>query len=296
MGRADSPFTNRRPVWRGEPGYPARALDLDDAPEFLFVAGAWPPGAPVVAIVGARAATPYGLAVAMRLAGDLARLGAVVVSGLAHGIDAAAHRGALDAGGATVAMLPCGHGCITPRGHVPLAARIARDGAVLSEYAPDVPAHKGMFLARNRLIAATADAVVVVEARERSGALNTATHARKLGRPLLAVPGDVDRPASSGCHALIRAGALLCAGVADVLAAIASDPPRDPGKDAASPDAAASAPVAARLLAALETPATLEACARQAGLTLAEAQASLTELEWSGLVRLAPGARWMRTR
>lgn len=312
MARADSLPAHRRHVRRDEPGYPARVLDLDDAPESLVVAGAWPAGSPVVAIVGARAATPYGLAVAMRLAGDLVRLGAVIVSGLAHGIDAAAHRGALAAGGATVAMLPCGHDRITPPAHVPLAARIARDGAVVSEYAPGIAAHKGMFLARNRLIAACADAVVVVEAREKSGALNTATHARRIGRPLLAVPGDVDRPASRGCHALLRAGARLCEGPADVLAAIAhAVPPLAAAGASASaaahaagsiavhahaPKVASPAPVPVRLLAALETPATLEACARAAGVSVAEAQAALVELEWSGLVRLAPGARWTRTR
>ena len=297
MARADSSPPNRRPVRRGEAGFPVRVLDLDDAPQSLVVEGAWPPGAPVVAIVGARAATPYGLAAAARLATDLARLGAVVVSGLAHGIDAAAHGGALEAGGATVAMLPCGHDRITPRAHVPLAARIAREGAVVSEYAPDVAAQKWTFLARNRLIAAAADAVVVVEARERSGALNTAAHARRIGRPLLAVPGDVDRPASRGCHALIRAGAHLCADVADVLAAIETSAV-PAGATGCAPHAALppGAPVAARLLAALATPATLETCARAAGLSVAEAQASLTELEWSGLVRRTPGARWVRAR
>ena len=280
---------------RGEPGYPARVLDLDDAPESLVVEGAWPPGSPVVAIVGARAATRYGLTVAARLAGDLARLGAVVVSGLAHGIDAAAHRGALEAGGATVAILPCGHDRITPRAHAPLAARIARDGAVVSEYAPEVPAYKGMFLARNRLIAAAADGVVVVEARERSGALNTAAHARRRGRPLLAVPGDVDRPGSVGCHALIRAGATLCASAGDALAAIAEAGSRPA---AAGEDERSAAPLApaARLLAALDRPVTVEACAREAGFTVAEAQAALVELEWSGLARVVPGARWVRVR
>lgn len=295
MARADPPPPPRRRVRRDEPGYPARVLDLDDAPESLVVAGGWPPGSPVVAIVGARAATRYGLDVAARLAGDLARLGTVVVSGLAHGIDAAAHRGALGAGGATIAMLPCGHDRISPRGHGPLAAQIAREGAVVSEYDPGVSAQKWTFLARNRLIAAAADAVVVVEARERSGALNTAAHARRLARPLLAVPGDVDRPASRGCHALIRAGATLCEGAGDVLAAV--DGARRPVLAATGTERAeAPASPAARLLAALATPATLDACARAAELTVPEAQAALVELEWSGLVRVAPGGRWVRTR
>lgn len=270
-----------RVLRRGEPGYPARALDLDDPPEVLHVLGAWPPRDFAVAIVGARAATPYGLAQAARLAGDLARLGAVVVSGLAYGIDAAAHHGALEAGGPTLAVLPSAHDRITPKGHEPLAARIAAEGAVVSEYPAGTEAWKSSFLHRNRLIAAFAQAVVVVEARERSGALNTAGHARKLGRPLLAVPGDLDRPTSRGCHALIRAGAAICEGAGDVMTAIES------GAAAVTP--------AARLLATFASgPRTLEACARECSLSIPEAQACLLDLEWAGLVRAQPGARWAR--
>jgi len=276
-----------RAIPRGAPEWPAGLLDLADPPDLLHVRGTIP-RVPLVAIVGARAATPYGLAVAERLAHDLVRLGKGVVSGLAHGIDAAAHRGALEAGGATVAMLPCGHDCITPRGHEELAARIAASGAVVTEYPDGTSARKWMFLARNRLIAACADAVVVVEARERSGALATAAHARGLARPLLAVPGDVDRPSSRGCHALIRAGARLCEGPADVLTALEA-------RGATSSAGAEDSP-AMRLLAALDAPVTLEACARACGLTIGEAQARLLELEWSGLARSAPGARWVRVR
>src|SRR6185503_14015424 len=132
--------------------------------------------------------------------------GFTVVSGLARGIDAAAHRGALDAGAGTVAVLPGGLDAIAPRHHRGLAEEIATRGGLLTEVASGEP-HPGHFIRRNRLIAALGAATLVVEAAERSGALSTAAAARRLGRPVLAVPGDVDRATSRGCHALIRAGA-----------------------------------------------------------------------------------------
>jgi DNA processing protein len=205
----------------GDAAYPAAALELPDPPAQLFVRGRWPLSGTAVAIVGSRAATPYGLEVAARLGTDLARIGVTVVSGLAHGIDAAAHRAALAAGGATLAILPGGHDAIVPRGHVALAREIGIHGTVLSEHAGGLPGHPGAYLERNRLIAALARAVVVVEARQRSGALNTAAHARRLGRPVLAVPGDVDRETSRGCHALLRGGARVCENLSDILAACA---------------------------------------------------------------------------
>ena len=286
--------TDPRAVPQKDRAYPESLLDLDDPPDPLFVCGRWPlPRG--VALVGSRAASPYGLAVAGRLAGDLARLGLVVVSGLAHGIDAAAHRGALAAGGATLAVLPGGLDHIVPRGHQPLAREVADRGALVSECPLGTPPFKSSFLERNRLIAALARAVVVVEAGIPSGALSTAGHARRLGRPLLAVPGDVDRVSSRGCHALLRGGATLCEGVAEVLAALPPEPAErsslSPGEETPGgpPESGAG-----RLLAVLEDhPETLERCAERAGLGLAEAQAALLELEWAGLARAVPGGRWV---
>jgi DNA processing protein len=269
-----------RSLPRAHPDYPRALLDLSDPPATLHVRGRWPLSGAAVGIVGARAATAYGVGFAEGLAGDLARLGIVVVSGLAHGIDAAAHRGALAAGGATVAILPGGLDAIVPRGHQPLADAIATRGALMSEHEPEAEAYKSSFLARNRLIAALSRVVVVVEARERSGALNTAGHAGKLERPVLAVPGDVDRPTSRGCHALLRAGARVCESAGDVMALVESTP------TTAAPQ---------RVLAALATgPRSVEACAAACSLALDEAQRVLLELEWAGLARCEPGGRWSR--
>ena len=163
-----------------------------------------------VAIVGSRAATAYGAHVATEIAASLSGQGWTVVSGAAYGIDAAAHHGALVAGGATVAVLACGVDHAYPRGHADLLASIAAHGAVISEYPPGQLPQRRRFLARNRLIAALTAGTVVVEAGLRSGALNAARHARELGRPVMAVPGPVTSSASGGCHQLIRDGQATC--------------------------------------------------------------------------------------
>jgi len=189
-------------------------------------AGLWTAGdpgclaRPSVAIVGTRAATRYGCRMARQLASELGSAGCCIVSGLALGIDAAAHAGALDANAPTVGVLGSGHARFFPERNRPLAARIvAEGGAVLSPFAPEHPALPHQFLERNGIVAALADAVVVVEAPARSGALNTASWAA--GRiPVLAVPGDVDRRHVAGCHALIRDGATLARHAGDVLEAL----------------------------------------------------------------------------
>ncbi|TMQ71408.1 MAG: DNA-protecting protein DprA [Candidatus Eisenbacteria bacterium] len=200
--------TGSRALRRDDPQYPAGLRELSHPPPCVWALGAELPAvARAVAVVGSRAASRYGLDQAARLAHDLARLGLVVVSGLARGIDAAAHRAALAAGGRTVAVLPAGLDAITPRHHRPLAAEIARQGTLLTEWERGEPAGKGVFVQRNRLIAALAGATVVVEAAVHSGALTTAAFALRLGRPVLAVPGDVDRETARGVHGLIRGGA-----------------------------------------------------------------------------------------
>lgn len=263
-------------------------------------------------MVGSRAASPYGLEQAHRLAGDLARLGLVVVSGLARGIDAAAHRGALDAGGRTVAVIPSGLDAIAPRHHRGLAAEIAGRGTLVSEWAHGDPRGPGVFVQRNRLIAALAGVTVVVEAAEGSGALTTAGFAKRLGRPVLAVPGDVDRETARGCHALLRRGAHLCERAADVLDAL-GDRSRARAASATSPATRASARRAhaalslpsmlslhtgtpeARLLAALgREPATVDTLAARAGLTVAETLSGLLSLQWAGIASPRPGQRWQR--
>lgn len=272
-----------RVLLRGRPEYPAALLDLPDPPDRLHVRGAGWPLPRAVALVGSRAASPYGLTRTAELAADLARLGFTVVSGLAHGVDAAAHRAALACGGATIAVLPAGLDSVTPVAHGSLAREIASRGALVSEHPRGTPTHRGSFVRRNRLIAALARAVVVVEAAERSGTLSTAAAARRIGRPVLAVPGDVDRPTSRGCHALLRSGAAgWCETAADVVAA-ASASAREPW-DADD-----------RLRRALSPEgAPLEVLARAAGLSPSVALARLLALEWAGVARGGPGQRWGR--
>jgi DNA processing protein len=196
----------------------------DAALEGLWVAGTLDGlRAPCVAVVGTRAPSDEGRRRARRLAHDLGRSGVCVVSGLALGIDGAAHEGALAARAPTVGVLGGGHEHFFPPRNRELAARIAAGGgAVVSPFAPDVVPKPWLFLARNAVIAALADAVVVVEAAARSGALNTAGHAADRGIPVLALPGDVDRPKAAGCNALIRDGATLVRDADDVLAALPS--------------------------------------------------------------------------
>lgn len=172
-----------------------------------------------VAVVGARAATSYGEQVARRWAGELAARGWVVISGGAFGIDAAAHRGALDAQGATVCVLACGVDVAYPRAHEALLASIADAGVVVSESPPGSPVRRQGFLWRNRLIAGLSRATVVVEATLRSGTASTANHAERFGRPVLAVPGPVSSPASAGCHALITSGVAVLADSVDAVIA-----------------------------------------------------------------------------
>jgi DNA processing protein len=290
-------------VHADDPHYPAGLRDLRDPPPSLYVrGGALPAVAAAIAVVGSRAASPYGVAQAMRLAGDLARLGFTIVSGLAHGIDAAAHRGALAAGGRTVAVIPSGLDAITPRHHAMLAESIAERGALVSERPGGPPYGKGAFLERNRLIAGLASATVVVEAAARSGALNTAEWARGLGRPVLAVPGQVDRETARGCHRLIREGATLCEDAGDVLEVVSGRGARRRFRSDASatggapaiPDGIEPTPEA-RLLAVLGRDAlTVDDLARAAGLALPEALAALTALGWSGAAVAHAGQRWSR--
>ena len=163
-----------------------------------------------VSMVGSRAATGYGEHVSGEIAADLAERGWTVISGGAYGIDAAAHRGALAAEGATIAVLACGVDYCYPAGHAELFSAVAASGLVISEWPPGRPPARMRFLVRNRVIAALACGTVIVEAGERSGALNTARHAADLGKPLMAVPGPVTSAQSAGCHRIIREWAATC--------------------------------------------------------------------------------------
>ncbi|MEV7758510.1 DNA-processing protein DprA [Microbacterium sp. NPDC089180] len=217
-----------RLVVPGDEAWPARFGDLEaHAPVALWRRGRGTPSdAPTVALVGARAATAYGEGVAADLAAELAAAGAVVISGAAYGIDGACHRGALSMGGTTVAFLAGGVDRPYPRGHEGLLERIAATGAVWSETPCGAAPTKWRFLGRNRLIAAMAHAVVVIEAGWRSGSLNTAGHAAMLGRRLGAVPGPITSAASAGCHRVLREFDGVCVtSAADVLEMLGADGP-----------------------------------------------------------------------
>lgn len=198
--------------------FPRMLREIADPPGVLFVHGELREGDGLaMAIVGTRHATGYGREQAERLAAGLARAGFTVISGLARGIDAQAHRGALQAGGRTLAVLGGGLLNLYPPEHADLARRIAQQGAVISESPPYQPPQSGAFPQRNRLISGMSLGVVVVEAAERSGALITARHAMEQGREVFAVPGRVDSRASRGCHQLLRDGARLVESVDDIL-------------------------------------------------------------------------------
>src|SRR5690349_15136070 len=209
--------TAREPLTAGHPRYPAALATLAPAPA-LWVRGALDPtDALAIAIVGSRRATPYGLEVAARLAGDLAARGVTIVSGFARGIDAAAHRAALEAGGRTLAVLGCGIDVVYPPEHARLAESVAARGALVTQFAPGTPPLPYHFPARNRTLAALALGVVVVEAAERSGSLSTAGFAADLGREVFAVPGKITSPTSAGTHRLLRDGARLVEDWTDVV-------------------------------------------------------------------------------
>jgi DNA processing protein len=216
----DAATTPSAPVMHPECAeYPARLRDLADAPKTLWARGALTLlDRPCVSIVGTRRATAYGERVARELGRVQAIAGATVISGLARGIDAAAHRGALDARGATVAVLGTGLDVVYPRGHAALQQTIAEQGLLLSELEPQNAAHGGSFPKRNRIIAALSSAVIVVEAGRGSGALITAAHALELDRTIGAVPGPIDVPQAHGSNELLRDGAVVIASMADALA------------------------------------------------------------------------------
>ena len=273
-----------RLVVPGGEEYPPGLLDLADPPAALFVRGAHLGPGRRVAVVGARNCTPTGAEVALELGRALAAAGVCVVSGAARGIDARAHEGALAAGGPTVAVLGCGIDQAYPPRSRRLLDRIAEVGTVASEYAPGVPAEPFRFPARNRLIAALSETVVVVEGEEESGSLITADHALDLGRQVVAVPGPVTSPLSAAPLALIREGATMIRGAADLLEDLGLGPSPQP-----APPARGLGPLEERVLAHVGGPTLPEQVARATGLALPDVLAALTRLELLGLVRTVGG-------
>ena len=206
---------------RGEDDYPALLAQIFDPPTFLYCQGRVEPRDELaLAIVGSRRCTPYGQRTAEKLAATLALAGVTIVSGLARGIDAAAHRGALKAGGRTLAVLATGLSSIYPPEHALLARQVAENGALITEMPLDQKPLSGLFPQRNRIISGLSAGVLIVEASRKSGALHTARHALEQGREVMVVPGPIDSLASEGCHDLIRDGATLVRNADDVLAGL----------------------------------------------------------------------------
>jgi DNA processing protein len=299
--RALAAESHARLLTLDDPEYPASLKSIALPPPFLIVRGglAREDGL-AVAVVGSRRSTPYGLRAAARLAGDLAARGVTIVSGLARGVDTAAHRGAIEAGGRTLAVLGSGLDVVYPPENRPLARAVAEAGAVVSQFPMATPPLAQHFPIRNRVIAGLALGTVVVEAAERSGALITARLAGELGREVYAVPGNVSSPTSEGANRLIQDGAKLVRGWEDV---VAEWPPvlRGALRPAsiprpAEPGAAPAGPAEARLLPLLgEDPVAIDTVIERSGLAAGAVAASLTALELRGLVRKLPGQRWVRS-
>lgn len=278
-----------------EPAYPPMLSAIVDAPPLLWVWGtASVLQAPAVALVGSRAGSPYALAVAERLAADLSACGVLVVSGLARGVDSAAHRGALTRG-ATLAVLGSGPDVVYPREHRNLAREIASTGAVVSELAPGTPPQPQFFPMRNRIISGLSRAVVVIEAGEKSGSLITARCALDQGRDVLAVPGNILSDRNRGGHALLRDGARIVESADDILDELGFGPTTGRSRADPAPSDAAVA-VTDPVLGCLSPGEScdLDAIAERSGMAVSRLLPRLFELELRGLVRRAGGGRFIR--
>ncbi|MEO7245852.1 MAG: DNA-processing protein DprA [Rubrivivax sp.] len=285
-----------RAVWTvGDPTYPALLLELTDPPLLLFARGdpRWLQGS-ALAVVGSRNPTAQGVDSARAFARTLSDAGFVVVSGLALGIDAAAHEGALDGASGTIAVVGTGPDRVYPARHHALAHRIAQRGLILSEFVPGAPPLPEHFPRRNRVIAGLARGTLVVEAALRSGSLITARLAAEAGREVFAIPGSIHSPQSRGCHQLIRQGAKLVESAQDILEELApamarSGAPLDePGDDNAPAERDP-------LLAALgHEPVTLDALSARTGWSAQALNVKLLELELDGRVARLPGGLFQR--
>jgi DNA processing protein len=270
-----------------DPAYPVALTTIIDPPPLLWVRGVVSAlSYPSVAIVGSRAGTPYSFSVAERLAADLARRGVVIVSGLARGVDSAAHRGALTSG-VTVGVLGSGVDVMYPPEHASLARDIARDGAIVSELVPGTPPRAHWFPLRNRIISGLSRAVVVVEAGEKSGSLITTRCALEQGRDVLAVPGNVLSGRNRGAHALLRDGAKIVESADDILEELGMGP--------AHPSAGLRS-TADPVLACLTPgePCDLDDISERTGLKPARLLPRLFELELQGSVVRMGGGRFVR--
>ena len=282
-----------------EADYPALLKEIDDPPGILFVRGALRPiDRLAVAIVGTRHATHYGLRQAERLAGGLARAGVTVVSGLARGVDAAAHRGALAAGGRTLAVLGSGVLHIYPPEHDMLAEEIIPHGALVSESPPRAAPRTGSFPQRNRIISGLSIGTVIVEAGQRSGALITARLAGEQNREVFPVPGRVEDRSAQGCHRLLREGATLVETVDDILdqlGPLAKTARREDGTEVRHPAELMLNELEQQVLAAVGgDPTSMDQLVAKTGLPIARILSTVSVLEMRRLIRRVTGASVVR--
>ena len=283
-----------------DPRYPPRLKDIPDPPPLLYVKGTIEPGDELaIAIVGSRRCTPYGMRIAERLAGSLARVGLTVVSGLARGIDAAAHRGALRAGGRTIAVLANGLAEVYPPEHDDLAAEVVKAGALICEFPLRQQPLAGLFPQRNRVISGLSLGVVVVEATPKSGSLSTAHHAMEQNREVFAVPGPVDSLSSRGCHRLIRDGARLVETVDDILEELGplvrEVQPADDSPSIRHPAELKLNDQERRILGHLgDIPKPVDELIALTGLGASQVMATLSILEMRRLLRRVPGNQFVR--
>jgi DNA processing protein len=279
--------------------YPRALREIHDPPALLFVRGTLKPSdALAIGIVGTRHGTQYGLRQAERLAASLARAGLTIISGLARGIDAAAHRGAIDAGGRTLGILASGVLNIYPPEHDKLADMVAANGALISEQPPQSSPLAGTFPQRNRIISGMSLGVIVVEAAERSGALITSRHAMEQGRDVFAVPGNVDSRASRGCHRLLRDGAILVESADDVLeqlGPLVEAAPREDGRKVHHPAELLLNEMEQKVLDAIRCEATsVDEVVVASGLPVPQVLATLSVLEMRHLIRRLSGTTVIR--
>jgi len=279
--------------------YPKLLREIADPPLALYIKGSLPAEEIAIAVVGSRHASLYGMQTAERLGYDLALRGVTVVSGLARGIDGASHRGALKAGGRTVAVLGSGLTHLYPPEHEELSAQIVEQGAVISEYPMETLPEPYNFPRRNRLISGLSLGVVVVEAAARSGALITANCALEQGREVFAVPGPITTPTSQGTHHLLKEGAKLVTSVEDILEElrVTPQPVRPAAARASAHEPADLVPEEQRVFACLsrDEPCYIDTIAEDSGMDAAEVSSALLHLELRHLVWQLPGKRFIRS-
>lgn len=289
---------DRHAVFLDQAGYPPLLAQIADPPVVLFMEGdASLLDSPQLAIVGSRNASPAGREIAFAMARSLAGCGVAITSGLAEGIDGAAHRGALAGNGTTIAVLGTGSDRIYPRQHLGLADQIRQRGVLLSEQPVGAPPRSINFPRRNRIISGLSLGVLVVEASTQSGSLITARLAAEQGREVFAVPGSINNPLARGCHSLLRDGAKLVETVTDILEELPALRTAPDARPAAAADPPPAEGMTNTVLASLgHDPASLDVLVARTGLTVAEVSTMLLTLQLDGLVTALPGGLFARHR